>query len=154
MLSGYLKDDLILEFSGCKTWKESLHEISRALFQRGYVTSGYENAILQRESDYPTGLDFEDGLPIALPHADSSHVKETGIGLAVFPTKSVFRRMDDPQKEVKVTMAVIIAMKEGTHQVDLLQELMELFQNRQLRQHIVDADSRLEIVRILHNAIV
>ena len=77
-----LKDTLIFLNLKAADNKEVLQIMGDAMIQEGYGEEGFTEALLEREKDYPTGLDV-DGIGVAIPHTDAEHVKKEGISIAV-----------------------------------------------------------------------
>ena len=75
-----LKDTLIFLNLKAADNKEVLQIMGDAMIQEGYGEEGFTEALLEREKDYPTGLDV-DGIGVAIPHTDAEHVKKEGISI-------------------------------------------------------------------------
>lgn len=61
-----LRDDLIFYDLQAVDYKEVLQSMGDAMIQAGYGEEGFTEAVLEREKDYPTGLDI-DGIGVAIP---------------------------------------------------------------------------------------
>lgn len=49
-----------------------MHQIGGALIREGYAKNSYIQALIERESKFPTGLDV-DGYGVAIPHTNGSY---------------------------------------------------------------------------------
>lgn len=61
--------------------------LSEELMSRGYVKETWLDAILEREKDYPTGLECP-GVSVALPHVDPAHLIKPYIAI-IKPAKPI-----------------------------------------------------------------
>ena len=55
-----LRDDLIFYDLQAVDYKEVLQSMGDAMIQAGYGEEGFTEAVLEREKDYPTGLDIDE----------------------------------------------------------------------------------------------
>ena len=75
IISQLVQKDLInLEGKG-ETKQELLKNLAETLFEKGYVNDGFAKAILEREEEFPTGLQLEK-TAVAIPHTYSEYVKK------------------------------------------------------------------------------
>jgi len=109
--------------------EEVLREIGEYAVDRGYAEGGYVEAVLNRESTYPTGLSIPaESFGIAIPHADPEHVLEEAVVLGLPEEPVAFRSMDDPDQSVDVE-AVLLLLTEGSDgYAAFLSNLANLFQ--------------------------
>ena len=64
-----------------KDKEDTIRRLAGHLLQAGYVKDTYLDAVLQREKEYPTGLDLGDYC-IAMPHTFAAHVNEPALAIA------------------------------------------------------------------------
>lgn len=95
----YLNKELIKIGLVCNDKKEIIEYMGSILIKKGLVKDTFINAVLDREKLYPTGL-FAKGVSVAIPHTDSTHVKESSVALAVLKKPVEFALMggDGSQK--------------------------------------------------------
>ncbi|PAD25163.1 PTS fructose transporter subunit IIA [Niallia circulans] len=132
--------------------EEVIKILGEMLLESGYVTDTYIDAVLQRELSLPTGLQIG-RINVAIPHTDSTHVKESTIALATLEEPVSFQLMADPAQEVDVKLVFLLAVKEPKKQVKLLKQLMAIFQNEELLNRMEKAEDSRVISAILSNAL-
>lgn len=122
--------------------------LARRLEETGYVDSGYADAVLAREREYPTGLPTDDVIT-ALPHASYSGIYKTGVAVARLKEPVTFCNMADGSEELPVRLVFLLASASGgdAHLEDL-QELMGCFCRMGLLQDLMavrDAQAFIEV---------
>lgn len=122
---------------------DKLHEL-------GYVNEDYVSAVIQREAVFPTGLMLEGKYNVAIPHTDTKYVHNAGIAFASFEKPVKFKNMGDPESIVETNMVFLLAVKDPKDQVELLQKLIDTFQNEELITKIYQLKDAEEIVKILN----
>ena len=60
------------------TRDEVLHEMADFLYEKGHVVKTYGDSVIERENNYPTGIDVEP-IPVAIPHSERNEVLKTAI---------------------------------------------------------------------------
>lgn len=129
---------------------EVLKKMATKLYNAHCVTETYLEGILEREEEYPTGLEIN-GIGIAIPHTDTNKVVKSQICLASLKSPIDFKDMVDKNKKIKVNIIFMLAMKESNQQIELLQNLVKLFQNKKVVQKIVSSTNEEEVLELLHS---
>lgn len=127
---------------------EALKMLANLFFEKGFTKESYYQAVLAREKKYPTGLPTET-VGIAIPHTDPIHVNRPGIAVSVLKDTIKFGMMGNPEEEVDVKVLFMLAIKEPNMQIELLQNLTELFSDSILMNTIIACNEPEEIVAIL-----
>ncbi|KXG74652.1 Transcriptional regulator ManR [Fervidicola ferrireducens] len=143
-----LNEDLIETELEAKNKEEVLEVLAKLLIVKGYVKDSYLKAILEREKVFPTGLPT-DGVGVAIPHADIDHVLTSGIALAVLKSPVKFNVMGNPTEEVDVRLVFMLAINEPKMQVNLLKNLISLFQDKNLLIKLSDMADKKKIIALL-----
>lgn len=108
---------------------EVMHLMANELLKEGYVKDSYEDAILEREKNYPTGLPTGE-IGIAIPHTDSEHVIKEGMMLGILENPVEFNLMGGADDDVVQTQIIfMLAVKNKEDQLEMLQKLVEMFQD-------------------------
>lgn len=94
--------------------------------EKGYVKETFLDAILKRESVFPTGLKGE-SLTIAIPHTDSVHVEKPGIFFTRLEDTVTFKEMGIGVNDVDVKLVFMLLIKDPKEQVSMLSNLMGIF---------------------------
>src|ERR1035437_9385608 len=100
-------------------WKEVLLKFSDMAEKNGFVRSGFGEALIAREKEYPTGLPTE--IPLAIPHAYPEYIIKSGVGLALLDPPVTFRQMggeEDQWLSVKLVVLMVVT-QEIAHNSDL-----------------------------------
>lgn len=87
-----LDESLIFTNLHAKTNTEVMEQLGETLIKEGYAKESYIQALITREQEFPTGLDV-DGVGVAIPHTDVSHVIKPGIAIAVLEKPIDFIQM-------------------------------------------------------------
>ena len=100
--------------------------LERELLARGYVRPSWHEAIVEREKNYPTGLDCE-AIQVAIPHTDPEHIVEPYIAI-VRPRASVLFEGMAGLPDVQAQLIVNLGLQaHEDEQVKALQTLMGIF---------------------------
>ncbi|MGB9679437.1 MAG: PTS sugar transporter subunit IIA [Thermoanaerobacteraceae bacterium] len=133
---------------------ENREEVFRVLYKKlldnGYVKESFLEGIIKRESTFPTGL-LLNNYNVAIPHTDAEHVLKPAIAVATLSKPVVFKNMANPQEDVSVKIVFMIALNESHSQVEILQKLVELIQNKKFLFDILKAGGEDELLRVIKN---
>ena len=140
--------DLVVLKMEAETSNEIIENLGALLLSKGYVKNTYVQAVLEREKDLPTGLSIGD-FCVAIPHTDSNHVNQSNIGIATLKKSSIFYSMINPEEKLNVELVFLLAVKDPNLQIELLKNLMSVFQNKELLIKLRNATSKEEVSRLL-----
>lgn len=124
-----IKKDLVFSHKSFNTKEETIAFLAGALNKKGVAKDSYQNALLEREKKFPTGLPTGD-VKVAIPHADSEHVNESAIAVTTLDSPVSFKNMGDPEEDLKVSIIIMLAIAEPKAQVKMLQNLMSIVQDQ------------------------
>lgn len=142
------KKENIFTNKSFKDRKEVLEFLAAELFDRGKVETGFKDALLQREKNHPTGLSVGE-INVAIPHADSIYVKESEVLLCTLKHPLNFQRMDDPNKEIDVSIIFLLAINSSEDHLVTLQKIISLIQDHSRLQKILNESDKNKINEIL-----
>ncbi|GHP14143.1 PTS sugar transporter subunit IIA [Lentilactobacillus fungorum] len=128
--------------------ESALSILADRLYQAGCVTETFKPAILAREAQFPTALKTQT-IGVAIPHTDTDKVTVPQIAFMRLKRPVKFLQMGD-NTEIQVKLIFMLALKESTDQLALLQSLMALFQNNQMLgylQTVRDKDTFINIMK-------
>lgn len=115
--------------SEAKTKEELFHDIYQKLLQKSFVKDNFYEMILEREKNYPTGMDMsvvDTKLSnIAIPHTEPSTVNVTKIIPIKLKNSIKFNNMIEPDKELEVNFAFMILNESGGEQTNILAQIMD-----------------------------
>ena len=118
------------------TNEEVLSFMADFLYKEGIVKDSFKEAIIKREKSFSTGLNI--GVyGVAIPHTDVEHVNESSIGILTLQNPVTFKQMGD-NLDVPVSIVCMLALKESHDHLEMLQKLMNLFQDENIIQKIIN----------------
>lgn len=104
-------------------------EVYQDLLRQDCVTTDFLTNLLEREANYPTGIDLtpvDPKLPnIAIPHTESQFVKTSGIVPIKLQQPVLFHNMIKPTEELNVSFLFMILNQNGQEQTGLLAAIMD-----------------------------
>lgn len=110
-----------------KNWEAAIASCAHAMSKKGYVKESYCTACVEREREFPTGLEL--GCGVAIPHSDPVHVNQAAICLLRLKDSVAFRRMDDPDLETPVQLVFALALNGGEDHRSTLSRIIKSMQN-------------------------
>ncbi|HDJ66450.1 MAG TPA: PTS sugar transporter subunit IIA [Nitrososphaeria archaeon] len=135
-------------FIDCDDSIETLKRVSEYLYDKGLVKETYVESLLKREKEFPTGLQSEKGVGVAIPHADIEHVLEEAF-VAIFPTKTLhFHKMDEPDKEIPVDLVLLLVVKSTQGYMKFLSDLASTINDEKFAE-LVESRKTEEIIDFL-----
>lgn len=152
MIWEMLNRELIFPDASAASFEDVMEQAGGALTRAGYVKDTYVNALIEREREYPTGLDV-DGYGVAIPHTPVEHVNKTVIAIAVLKDPVEFTHMgtDDETVGVRLVFMLAIAGKPGEHgeHLDELQRLLAILQDTSVLEKLLHAQNADEIIKLI-----
>lgn len=128
--------------------KEVLIFLADQLKRHGIVTDTFENAIIDREKRFPTGLQL-DSYGVAIPHADSVYVNRSQIAIMTLKEPVPFQQMSDASLTVSVNLIFMLALKDSKSQLLTLKSLMGLLQkSEEVKEIIALKNTRNSITKL------
>ena len=143
----FKRENIFLDFDA-NDRKDFLSKISKILFEKKYVKEGFDDSIIEREEQYPTGLDFGE-YKIAIPHTNPEYVNEEGIITVKLKKPIIFKDMGLDENDLEVSVIFVLLVQKGEEQVNLLTKLMSLLEQKEVYNTIKNASDKEEILRIL-----
>lgn len=139
--------DLIEMDCEVESKEEILQKLSDLLIKKGKVKESFKEAVLDREKTFPTGLKTR-FISFALPHTDPEHVNETGVAVGVLKDRVKFSSMDNADNKIDVSVVVALAVKDKSKQVLVLQNLIEMMQDKDITNRLLKGRSKEDILEI------
>ncbi|WP_436951322.1 PTS sugar transporter subunit IIA [Staphylococcus shinii] len=134
------------------TKEDALSQLAKRMYNNGYVKASYENAVIEREASFATGLPTV-YCSVAIPHTDIQHVNSKSIGVAVLKETVPFVIMGELEATTDVKLIFMLAMDKEDAQLSLLQKLMGIFQNNKILEAIANSADSNEIINIIEHEI-
>lgn len=143
-----LPEFVFLDYS-FKTQEDLFKKIYSETFERGYVREDFLERIKLREGIFPTGLQLED-MGVAIPHTDSECILKEFV--AIVTTDSVeFKSMENINQSVSVKIVFVLGLNEPHAQLEMLQSLMRLLQNKEILANLIGARTPEEVIKLIKN---
>jgi len=146
--------DLILFISEGKFIKRNFinkedyfEQVSYELLSEGYVTKEFYEGILNREKEFPTGIQTM-SIGVSIPHCESEYVLKSAIVVVVFESPIKFHRMDQPNEILETQISFILLIKDKSKHLTTLQQLVTLFQSQALSK-LIDKNSLQEVLDLI-----
>lgn len=130
------------------TVTEVLTRLSDRLIAEGYVKESFTQAILERETEFSTGLPGL-GRGVAIPHADPEHVNASVIAVGILRNPVQFKMMGNHDETIEVEVVFMLALKESHSHMSVLQSLMDVIQNESLLKQIKEAATQDTLLQLM-----
>ena len=127
--------------------EEVLHTVSSHLLDEGKVKQSYEEHLINREREYPTGLALGD-INVAIPHTDYQYANTTQLLVATLRKPVEWHNMEDSDETIPVSAVVLSVFDKPEHQLEALQQLIGVLQNQELVARIVASDSAQQVIEL------
>lgn len=128
---------------------EVIHILARALQKAGFVKESFEEAVLSREREFPTGLPTPE-FGVAIPHSDPEHVLHPTIAVAVLKNPINFKEMGNPESYVSIKLVCLLAL-EGKGYVTLLSRFVEAIQEKEFLHKVCTSRDAKEIALLFNS---
>lgn len=150
-----LFDRNLIFFENVSTQQGLFNSVGNKLLQRGLVKPKYVEAIIEREKNFPTGLDLSilgDDVPnVAIPHTEVEYCNIEQIIVVKLNEKIPFHNMIAPDKELDVKFSFFILNNKKTEQTGILSNLMGFFTKDNNMKILNSLNSNEEIYQFLIN---
>lgn len=131
-----------LKLDSVCTDNQVLSLMSQSLASSKIVKKSFEKAICKREEEFSTGLNIGQ-YGVAIPHTDIEHVNQSTLAVVTLENPVIFKQMGD-NSEVQVNLVCMLALNESHAHLEMLQKLMELFQNEEVIKSIIELSDNEE----------
>ncbi|QTL97646.1 PTS sugar transporter subunit IIA [Iocasia frigidifontis] len=144
----HLNSDLVEINLDLNNKEEVISRLSDHMLKKGFVKTGYKEAVLKREEEFPTGLHGA-FIDFAIPHTESKYVNEAAIAVGLLKNKVRFSTMEDYEEEVEVSLVLLLAILNPSKQIRFLQKLIEMMQNEKVVKDLLQVDDSNNLVELL-----
>lgn len=143
-----LKDSLIFTGLRAGTSDDVMRQLGAAFIEEGYCKETYADALIKREREFPTGLDVN-GIGVAIPHTDVSHVNKPGIAIAVLEDPVIFIQMGTDDETTQVRLVFMLAVKDPNAHLENLQQIIAIIQDTDVLEKLLEVKEKKEIIEII-----
>lgn len=120
--------------------EDVIRALSCQMLAVGKVRETYQQAVLDREQTYPTGLAL-DGVCIAIPHTFAQHVVEPAIAVAKLAKPVTFLHMGTTDTTLDVTLVLMMAITDPQQQLGMLKKILQLFSDEKRLAQVVQGNT-------------
>ncbi|MCO6556293.1 MAG: PTS sugar transporter subunit IIA [Gilliamella sp.] len=111
------------------TYQDTINASGSYLLEKDYIQIEYIAACINREKEYPTGLLMNNGVGIAIPHANYQLVKKDAISIVRSAKGVTFGKMEDASSKVSCQLIFNLALATSDQHLSILRRLFALFQD-------------------------
>ena len=120
-------------------WKDVMMKVGGTLVQENYAKKSYIDALITRETEFPTGLDVN-GIGVAIPHTDA---------IAVLKNPVDFIQMGSDDDIVKVQLIFMLAVVDPSAHLEKLQRILAIIQDTDVLMKLLNVHEKQEIIEII-----
>ena len=131
-----------------KSQKELFEFLGGKLYEKNLVKENYTIGIIEREAVFPTGL-LVNGIGLAIPHTDLERVNESQVGFVSLKETIQFKEMGNDENIVNVKIVFMLALKQAHEQLEMLQKLVDLFQNEEMINKLIECTNINDYQKII-----
>ena len=127
---------------------EVLRTLAQRLIDLNYVKDDYADAVIEREDDYPTGLEC-DPVNAAIPHCTNNYSLVDALGVATLKHPVDFMEMGTSDQKIPVRIMLMPVVVNPAEQVPMLVRAMKFLDLKDKVQGLAEAKSSREIISII-----
>lgn len=147
-LTSVIKKEVIFLNKSFNSTDEVFEFVGGETHTLGLAKETFANALKERESTYPTGLQLEE-IGVAIPHSDAEHISEEFISVITVKEPVEFKSMEDANKAVGVSIIFVLGLTKAEDQLATLQAIMQVIQDKDVLDQLQSAKSSDEVLNIL-----
>lgn len=122
--------------------------LGRLFQEKGIAKDSYVDALIEREKDFPTGLDIGD-FGIAIPHTSSDYVNKAATGIATLKNPVDWVQLGTSDDHVDVNIVFLLAVKDPNAHLEFLQAIVKIFQDKSVMKKILAEKNPKNIIEII-----
>lgn len=125
-------------------------ELSSQLQKQGHVTSNFEQALLDREEAFPTGLPT---IPaVAIPHTNGDSVLADCLVFIKNRRPLIFGEMGGAANSfIEVRIIILLVINQGQKHLHVLQQVIEQIQVGELQRGLLEANTTEEMKTVVES---
>ncbi len=143
-----LKESLIFTNLEAKTYEDVMRAVGQKVTAEGFAKESYVDALIDREKDFPTGLDI-DGFGVAIPHTDVSHVNKAATAIAILKNPVTFVQMGTDDDYVDAKVVFVLAVDDPKGHLEQLQRIISIIQDKNVLEKLTQANEASEIINVI-----
>lgn len=128
---------------------DAIRKVGAILRRGGYVNDAYIEAVIEREKNFPTGLQLMNAA-LAIPHATpEGNVLKNGVAVAKLAAPVKFHSMEDPDESVDAEFVFLLALKDSGQHLEILREMFTGFQNEKVVAALQASKTKGDVLKIM-----
>ena len=143
-----LKESLIFTNLEAKTYEDVMRAVGQKVTAEGFAKESYVDALINREKDFPTGLDI-DGFGVAIPHTDVSHVNKAATAIAILKNPVTFVQMGTDDDYVDAKVVFVLAVDDPKGHLEQLQRIISIIQDKDSLEKLTQVNEASEIINVI-----
>ena len=143
-----LKESLIFTNLEAKTYEDVMRAVGQKVTAEGFAKESYVDALINREKDFPTGLDI-DGFGVAIPHTDVSHVNKAATAIAILKNPVTFVQMGTDDDYVDAKVVFVLAVDDPKGHLEQLQRIISIIQDKDALEKLTQVNEASEIINVI-----
>ena len=143
-----LKESLIFTNLEAKTYEDVMRAVGQKVTAEGFAKESYVDALINREKDFPTGLDI-DGFGVAIPHTDVSHVNKAATAIAILKNPVTFVQMGTDDDYVDAKVVFVLAVDDPKGHLEQLQRIISIIQDKDALEKLTPVNEASEIINVI-----
>lgn len=155
-LASLFREELIF-VENAQTQEEIFMTIGKRLVEKGIVKEGFTQAIMEREENYPTGLDLSpvsDEIPnAAIPHTEAEYCNSKNVAFVKLENTIQFKNMIAPDNEIPVKYLFVIINNDASHQTNVLSGLMAFMTDAETMKKLETLTDKKEMYDFLYQTL-
>lgn len=132
--------------------EEIIRKLGELLYKNKYVKDTYVQAVLDREKEFPTGLQTTT-VGFAIPHSKAKHVRKSTVAVATLNSPVMFKAMDNPEVDIPVSVVMMLAISDPEMVIDTLTKVISILEYEATIEKIINATAKQEIQEAVSNHI-
>lgn len=145
MLNDYVKEELIILNLDIANQTELFGKMTEIFEAKNYVNEGFYDFILERERNYPTGIDLGTHT-VAIPHGNPEYIKRSFISVVSLRQPIKMKKMEDADEEIDVDLFFILGLNDGTQHLQILKQVISMIQQETFVKSIKSAKTPEEVM--------
>jgi PTS system galactitol-specific IIA component len=145
-----LNEELIIPDLEAESSTDVFRKLGGLLTSKGYCKETYVQALIDREKEFPTGINMGE-IGIAIPHTDRGHVNKGGVAIGILKNPVHFYQMGSNDVEVKVRLVFMLAVDDPEAHLPFLQRILQVLQDQDVLGKLTSAAECQEIIEIIKN---
>lgn len=147
-----IKPELVIPELVAADSQDAIRQLGETLVSAGYAKDSYVDVVLEREKNYPTGIEFP-LCGVAMPHGEPDEVLGAAIAIGRCVSPVPFKRMEDFSQEVDVRLVAMLAVADPSEHLDVLGKLIAAFSDEETCAALLSSDDPVTIAKVVDDAI-